>query len=203
MQDLEFLDLLGRNRRVHLLPSTCCAFCKCWLVLLVGLLVFPFLCHLCRLTQGASFLLWITSRPSSELILYYLQIGAFCSSVLYELSLISVVSIHWSEICIFPYTVSSCLFPLQKSWKISKVVCQSSLLSLACWDVGFLSNSLRLGITANFLSKEGIWLVCLTQQPFLQLQPRAWNSVVSHAWIGKKPKKMIVILNTVCGLLGL
>lgn len=79
LQDLEFLDLLGWNRRVHLLPSTCCAFCQCRLVLLVGLLVFPFLCHLCRLAQGASFLLWITSRPSSELILYYLQIGAFCS----------------------------------------------------------------------------------------------------------------------------
>lgn len=58
-----------------------------------------------------------------------------------------------------------------------------------------------MGVTTNFLSKEGVWFVCLTQQRFLQLQP--WNSVVNHALIGKKPKKMVVILDTMCGLLGL
>lgn len=154
---------MGGNRWDHLLPGTFCAFSECWFVLLVGLLVFPFLPHLCRLTQGAAFLLWITSRPSSEFILHYLQTKQWIHPALpsdrYFLQFCAPWNIpspwypfaDWSEISIFPYTVSTCLFPLNTRELEDFQSGVPELFALACskekarWDVGFLQNGLRMG----------------------------------------------------------
>ena len=92
------------------------------------------------------------------------------------------------------------------------MVCQSSLFALAqkrrvVKRLGFFKTASEwgrlFGLTTNFVSKEGVWFACLTQQLSLQLEPSVavLNSVMKHAQTGKKPKKMTVILNTRNGLL--
>lgn len=150
---------------------------------------------------------WVHPVLSSDR--YFLQ---FCAPWnISHLCGIHLLTDQWSEFFHTQY-LAACSLSIQESWKISKVVCQSSLLSLARKKrlvemLGFFKTVWKweqlFGLTTNFLSKKGVWFVCLTQQLSLQLHPRAPNSVVNHAWIGKKPKKMIVILDTRSGLLGL
>lgn len=136
---------LGWSRR-----DTCCLVGRCvcgerWFALLVFLLVSPFFPHLCRLPQRAAFLLWVPSRPSSEFSMYYLCISTlqFCtpttSSHLCGISIL--LTEQRFEFSCTQYPAACPLWIGLESWKISKVLCQSSSLSLAqkgCWDVGFL-----------------------------------------------------------------
>lgn len=102
------------------------------------------------------------------------------------------------------YLAACSLWIHLESWKVSKVLCQSSLLFLAqkkrvVEPVRFFktfSEWERLfGLTTKFLSKER-GMVCLLDTATRAKCSVVLNSVMKHALAGKKPRKITVILNT-------